>query len=72
MNLSKLPKLQEALSTWTALNDFLRTATEDEAFEMLRLERGGKRRIQYLLRIYSRYNHTRATREREEILGGKS
>lgn len=60
--------LSDALTNWETCNDFLRAATEKEAEAMLTMEKGGKRRVQYLLRIYARFNRERARRERSELL----
>jgi len=60
----------DALESWATLNEFLRGAPEDIAQALLNLERGGKRRVQYLLRIHARYNKMRAQRERAELLKG--
>lgn len=58
----------EALSNWGALNDALRSAKVDEAKALLEAEKKGRCRPQYLLRIYSRYNLTRAANERAELV----
>jgi hypothetical protein len=58
----------DALANWETCNEALRNATEDEALVLLDLEKGGKRRVQYLLRIHARYNRQRAQRERAELL----
>lgn len=63
-------KMQEALANWAACNEFLRTASEDEAATLLHHESKGKRRVQYMLRMHSRFNHERAQRERAQLLGG--
>ena len=62
------PQLEAALTNWETCNDFLRAATEDDASAMLAMEKSGKRRVQYLLRIYARFNRERARRERSELL----
>lgn len=56
-----------ALNTWDSCNDMLRDATEEEALEMLNMERSGKARQQYLIRIHARYNLKRGARERSEL-----
>ena len=60
--------LTHALTNWETCNDFLRGASEKDAEAMLTVEKGGKRRVQYLLRIYARFNRERARRERSELL----
>ena len=58
----------DALETWEGCNNFLRSATEAEAQEMLAAEKAGKKRVQYLLRAHARFNRQRAKRERAELL----
>lgn len=60
--------IDAALTNWETCNDFLRNATEEDAGLMLKTEKAGKRRVQYLLRIYARFNRERARRERSELL----
>lgn len=55
------------LSNWYKLNDYLRTCSEGEAAALLRAERKGENRRRFVLRIHSRINRTRATRERGEL-----
>lgn len=59
-----------ALVKWLGLNAELRDCTEARCEELLRLEKAGRRRRQFLLRIHSRLNKVRADRERDEIKGG--
>jgi hypothetical protein len=61
--------MHEDLKTWKNLNDALRNADEQTCDKLLKLEQGGRRRQQYLLRIHSRLNKARADREREELKG---
>jgi hypothetical protein len=63
--------IKMALEDWENLNEALRRATEEDARRMLFAERKGKRRLQYLLRIYGRFNRLRAVRERAELASGK-
>jgi hypothetical protein len=58
----------DALSTWIILNDTLRGADEDVCQRLLKLERKGRRRKQFLKRIHSRLNKARADRERLELM----
>ena len=60
-----------ALANWAAVNDFLRDASEEEAAILLKQEQEGQRRVQYLMRIYARFNRCRGKRERSELLGLK-
>lgn len=59
--------LDPALRTWVALNAAMRICTEEYALKLLHLERTGRRRKQFLLRIHSRINFIRAQRERLEL-----
>lgn len=59
--------IEEALSSWLQLNKVLRTIKETECGTLLRFERHGKRRVNYMLRIYGRYNRLRSDRERREL-----
>lgn len=61
----ELPELR----TWLDLNDALMEAGEEECHRLLKAELKGKRRHQFLLRIHSRLNRTRAHRERDELRG---
>lgn len=65
-------RMQAALGNWVTCNEFLRTASENEAYTLLYHEQRGKRRVQYMLRMHSRFNHERAQRERTELLNGKA
>lgn len=56
-----------ALRTWVALNAALRCCSESRAAQLLSAEKYGRRRMQFLLRIHSRLNYTRAQRERREL-----
>jgi hypothetical protein len=58
----------DPLSTWKNLNACLTGAGEDLCIKLLREEQLGKRRKQFLLRIYSRLNKVRADRERKELV----
>lgn len=57
----------EALSGWHPLQKHISKATEAETNELLKREMAGARRRLFLLRIHSRLNKVRATREREEL-----
>lgn len=53
--------------SWLGLNKKLRTASEQQCWEMLRDEAKGAHRLCYLQRIHSRANRLRAERERKEL-----
>lgn len=56
------------LKTWVGLNDALRGADEEFCKELIKEEKEGRNRSQFIKRIYSRLNKARADREREELL----
>lgn len=64
----KKPDLGGVLNNWESCNNFLRDCTEEQAAQLLEMEKQGKRRVQYLLRIHARFNRERAKRERSELL----
>lgn len=64
--------LKDALVNWTALNTWLLNATEAECVALSKLERAGRNRHRFLLRIHSRVNKLRARRERADIMKGAS
>jgi hypothetical protein len=53
--------------TWVGLNELMMEAGEQECLELLRAEKKGPARTQFLLRIHSRLNRLRAERERVEL-----
>lgn len=55
------------LSSFSATNDFLRSATEDDVSKLLIAEKRGAKRRTMLLRLHARFNLLRARREREEL-----
>ena len=64
----KKPIKEEALLSWTALNQALMSSEDEyECYRLIRVERKGRRRRQFILRIYSRLNKLRADRERREL-----
>lgn len=65
--LSDEQRVDAALKKWDAVNDFLRSASEDEAALMLSRECVGLKRLQVLIRSHSRMNKQRAVRERTAI-----
>lgn len=60
--------MQQDLQNWTNLNLALRSVDEVSAKKLLDAEKKGKQRIQFMLRIYGRYNRLRSDRERRELL----
>lgn len=67
MTKTKIKVSSPHLRTWTALNDALRDAGEAACTRLLELEKAGRRRKQFILRIHSRLNHVRRDRERREL-----
>lgn len=62
------PVSSEALKTWVDLNHVIRNASEHTCASLLMIEKAGRKRTRFLLRIHSRLNKVRADREREELL----
>lgn len=69
MTKKKNSELAALLDDFEKLFSFLTSAecTEEKAFELLRMEKAGKRRPSALNRIYSNYSVRRKAREREEL-----
>lgn len=63
-------EMNAALATWPNLQASLSEASEEDCRKMLVMEREGKQRLQFLLRIYGRFNRLRAERERRELVTG--
>ena len=62
-------KLRQALQMqWAAFNAALRSVSEQEAERLLQLERRGRRRHLYLMRLYGKWSTLRERRERHELL----
>lgn len=59
--------IEPALRTWIDLNDALREADVVECRRLLKLEKAGRARRQFISRIYSRLNKVRADQEREAL-----
>ena len=55
------------LLTWIELNHALKTCTEDEALVLLLAEQHGKRRAEYMRRIYATVNRLRSAREKGDL-----
>lgn len=56
------------MSSYEALNTWLRTATEAEIQKALKAEQHGLNRMSYLRRMHMRLTRLRATRERDALL----
>ena len=59
--------IKQVLSSWLVLNAELRVADEERCRKLLLHEKETKRRLNYMLRIYGRYNRLRSDRERREL-----
>jgi len=66
--MNKKPIKNPSLQSWLALNQELREADEDSCRALLKEERAGRKRRQFLKRIHSRLNKVRADRERQELV----
>ena len=56
------------LDSWVALNDYLKTASEEDCKTLIKKEQKGKNRPTFVKRIHSRLNRVRAERERKELV----
>lgn len=65
--MDKKPIRNEALKSWDILNEFLKTSDEGQCLALLKEEKTGRARKQFIMRIHSRLNRVRAQREREEL-----
>ena len=66
--MEKIAITNEVLQTWSNLNAKLQDCDEATAAKLLKEELSGRRRKQFMLRIHSRLNKTRADRERSELI----
>ena len=64
-----MAKNDDALNTWKSLNEALQSdeTGEEECLRLLQVERKNQRRLQFMLRLYGRYNKLRTERERREL-----
>ena len=56
------------MDTWRGLHRVLPVATEEQLWELLRMEQQGRRRKHYLIRLYGRANKLRYEREYAALL----
>jgi hypothetical protein len=54
-------------TSWLELNEVIRVADEKTCQTLLEAELKGKRRTQFALRIWSRFNRVRGAREKAEL-----
>jgi hypothetical protein len=59
---------EKSLVNWRALSRDLPKLGEEELSQLLTYEKENKRRINFMLKIYGRYNKVREQRERNELL----
>lgn len=65
---TKTKVVDEALlRSWQGLNAHIRELTEVQALSLLEMEKKGKRRLGFLMRLYGRFNTMRTIRERQEL-----
>lgn len=64
----KKPIKDPALLSWVSLNQALKEADLKRCMVLLSTEKRGRRRSQFLKRIYSRLNKVRADQERAELV----
>lgn len=66
--------LEALLTNWNTLanaGNKLNELSEEACWQLLALEKAGKNRLQFLLRIYGRANKLRTQRERQELVNKK-
>ena len=63
-----MPKEVDYLSNWSTLNQHVQKLDEATIADLLKKEKKGKRRTQFLLRLYGRFNILRTARERQELI----
>lgn len=63
----QLAEQNGALSSWVALNNYLRIADASECEKLLEREKSGKARRMFLLRIQSRLNRLNARAALEKL-----
>jgi len=57
----------EVLKSWTTLNQFIASADEEQAKQLLEIELDNASRYGFMKRIHSRYNRLRGLREQDEL-----
>jgi len=57
----------DVLKSWTSLNQFIASATEQESWDLLMIEITNAARYGFMRRIHSRYNKLRGLREQSEL-----
>ena len=65
---SKKEIVNPVLQTWQTLQAGVRDASEAQCEELLKEEKKGRNRPQFVLRIFSRLNRMRALRERQGLV----
>jgi hypothetical protein len=59
------------LENWQTLNESVMKLNEEQLEALLEEEKRGQQRVQFLLRLYGRFNKLRSIRERSSFLKGK-
>ncbi len=57
-----------ALQNWQALNERIKSMSEEELYSALNTEMSHDRRRQFVIRLHARHTKIKAAREREELL----
>lgn len=70
--MAKIQKQAPELASWVALNEALMEGDLSLAERLLKEEKAGKKRKQFMLRLHSRINKLRAEGERAELIAGAS
>ena len=60
--------IAQLLNSWQILNKTIGKLTEEECAQLLELEKAGKRRAGFLMRLHGRFNVLRTQRERESLI----
>jgi hypothetical protein len=63
----KKTDIEKTLKTWKSLNEVVLTADETTCRMLIEEEIKGRKREQFIMRLFSRYNRVRAARERCEL-----
>ena len=70
--MAKISKQSPELSNWVDLNEALMGGDLQLAERLLKEEKAGKKRKQFMLRLHSRINKLRAYSERAALIAGAS
>lgn len=68
--MAKISKQSPELNNWVDLNEALMAGDLQLAEKLLKEEKAGKKRKQFMLRLHSRINKLRADSERAALIAG--